>query len=55
VPTRYSGLGNIKPANVVVEEIWRLMDTGEEKCWDWEAVMKEMVRLSARRIACSAD
>jgi hypothetical protein len=39
----YSNLGNIKYAKMTVEKVWELMDAGDEKSWDWEAVMGNMV------------
>ncbi|KAF2435999.1 hypothetical protein EJ08DRAFT_691893 [Tothia fuscella] len=38
----YSNLGNIKYAKMTVEKVWELMDAGDEKSWDWEAVMENM-------------
>lgn len=38
----YSNLGNIKYAKMTVEKVWELMDAGDEKSWDWEAVMGNM-------------
>ena len=39
---RYSNLGNIKRARQVVSIVWELMDAGDERSWDWEAVMAKM-------------
>jgi len=38
----YSSLGNIKYAKLTVEKVWELMDAGDEKSWDWEAVMESL-------------
>lgn len=40
---RYSGLRNVEVAREVVQRVWELMDSGEErKSWDWEEVIREM-------------
>lgn len=39
----WSGLGNIKLAFLVVQEIWKLMDAGDDaRSWDWEKVISGM-------------
>lgn len=38
----YSNLGNIRPAREVVRQVWKLMDEGDERSWDWEMVMADM-------------
>ena len=38
----YAHFGNIQSAQVVVEEIWRLMDKEDENSWDWEKLMWDM-------------
>jgi len=39
----WSSLGNILPAHKVVQEIWSLMDAGDEEAtWDWERLMVQM-------------
>lgn len=41
----YSSLKNIKHTEEVVDRIWELMDAGDEaRTWDWEEIMKDMVR-----------
>ncbi|KAK5137150.1 hypothetical protein LTR08_000655 [Meristemomyces frigidus] len=36
----WSNLGNIKYARVIVEQIWEMMDQGqEEETWDWETII----------------
>ena len=38
----YSNLGNIRPAREVVRHVWKLMDAGDERSWDWEMIMADM-------------
>lgn len=38
----YSNLGNIRPAREVVRQVWKLMDAGDERSWDWEMIMADM-------------
>lgn len=38
----YSNLGNIRPARQVVRKVWKMMDDGDEKSWDWEGIMASM-------------
>ncbi|SLM41225.1 Zn(2)-C6 fungal-type DNA-binding domain [Lasallia pustulata] len=38
----YSRFGNIMVAKQVVKRVWEMMDTGDEKSWDWETIMKDM-------------
>jgi hypothetical protein len=40
---RFSSLGNIRHARQVVDRVWALMDAEDEKTWDWEGIMEEMV------------
>ncbi|KAK4545124.1 hypothetical protein LTR36_003675 [Oleoguttula mirabilis] len=36
----WSNLGNIKYARIIVEQIWEMMDHGqEEETWDWETII----------------
>jgi hypothetical protein len=36
----WSGLGNIKHARTIVEDVWKEMDVGNEQgSWDWESVI----------------
>jgi len=36
----WSSLGNIKYARAIVEQIWQMMDEGqEEETWDWETII----------------
>lgn len=37
---KYSSLGNIKYASVIVEKIWGMMDANDEDSWDWETVFQ---------------
>ncbi|KAI5793721.1 fungal-specific transcription factor domain-containing protein [Peziza echinospora] len=39
---KYSGLKNIQAAFEAVERIWLLMDAGDDKSWDWEAILHDM-------------
>jgi hypothetical protein len=39
---RYSNLGNIRPARLVVHRVWEMMDAGDERSWDWETIMADM-------------
>jgi hypothetical protein len=34
-----TGLGNIGFAKEVVDDIWKLMDAGDEESWDWEKII----------------
>lgn len=38
----YSGLGNILAAYEAVEQVWKLMDVGDENAWDWETILHNM-------------
>ncbi|PKY08264.1 hypothetical protein P168DRAFT_246682 [Aspergillus campestris IBT 28561] len=38
----YSNLRNIEPAFKVVQQVWEVMDTKSEECWDWEKIIKAM-------------
>ena len=38
----YSRQGNIAPTRRVVQMVWRMMDVGDMRCWDWETIMKGM-------------
>jgi hypothetical protein len=41
---QFSSLGNIKHARQVVDRVWKFMDAGNDRSWDWEGIMEEMVR-----------
>lgn len=36
-----TGLGNIGFAKEVVDDIWRLMDSGDPESWDWEKIIHQ--------------
>ena len=38
----YSNLGNIRIARQVVRRVWEMMDSGDERSWDWEGIMTDM-------------
>jgi Fungal specific transcription factor domain len=42
---RFSSLGNIKHARQVVDRVWTFMDAGNDRSWDWEGIMEEMVSM----------
>lgn len=39
---QYSNLGNIRPVRQIVRKVWKMMDEGDERSWDWETIMAEM-------------
>ena len=38
----YSNLGNISVARKIVKRVWKMMDAGDERSWDWEGIMAAM-------------
>ncbi|KAF2631789.1 hypothetical protein BU25DRAFT_196890 [Macroventuria anomochaeta] len=36
-----TGLGNIGFAKEVVDDIWKLMDAGDQESWDWEKIINQ--------------
>ena len=46
----YSNLGNIKYARRIVEKVWELMDADDDSSWDWESIIKDMVRIRYQSI-----
>ena len=34
--------GNVEPSKRIVEEVWKLMDIGDDRCWDWETIRQDM-------------
>ena len=44
---KLSSFGNIKLAKLVADMVWKFMDDGNDRSWDWEGIMEEMLGFKA--------